>query len=450
MTASVTAGGKGLVPQRGYLAVVFVVILGFVGATAAMQVLVLTSVAATSRAYDSFRQRSTNLARVERILTEAVLDQVQVSLADRVTDSGDAIDARLREVVLTGATMTRAGATPELAAPVIFPDSAAAPDPLQTITPDRLSSLPPELAALAGARAAVYPEVEYEFTATQEVLNQRRSETVWARATVLAVPLTRFPVAAYELPHEIGTSAGVVRSVATDQPFGLMPARDAAFRLDLQSSPGVLPYHYRRRATLAAAYQYVFSNAFITRLVEYAGVTHFVDLAGATPLPQLDGLTVSGTAAEWDLARAGTGRLSGVELARDAAVIVAEQSGCRVRLHDSGGASSSPAMFVLLLGPSDPARGPLAVRLESISRPVVVVGCNVAVELAPGMAVDGALLLDPASTLVATGPVSLGHLSYWAGATNVSSGQVRTRSLPPAAELIAPRVVYCATRAFRR
>jgi hypothetical protein len=44
--------------------VLFVIILAFVGVATAMQVLVLTSVGTTARAYDSYRQSATEGARL--------------------------------------------------------------------------------------------------------------------------------------------------------------------------------------------------------------------------------------------------------------------------------------------------------------------------------------------------------------------------------------------------
>jgi hypothetical protein len=282
------------------------------------------------------------------------------------------------------------------------------------------------------------------------VFDTTRTYSAEVRARLVSVPLTRFPIAAYELPADIGNPAAVNANPLTAMPAGLVPSRDQAFIADLQAQPGVLPYHYRRRALLSAAYQYVFSQAYIDRLAEYAGIAHYCDLAAGSATASLSGLRVSGATATWDLAQAGSGTYGTITTANEASVVFTESSGYSIQLTDSAGSSSSTPLFIVLLGPANPATGALRVSMGAIARPLVLIGFNLRVTAAGGAAINGAIFLDPVSTFTATAPISVGHLSYWAGSSAVdTTNVVASAALPASAELLAPRVVYVATWATR-
>lgn len=446
--------GRHPADEAGYLMVVFVVVLAFVGVAGAMQILVLTSVAATSRAYDSYRQGATERSRLEKIVTEAVLDQCQVrvpaSSQSPATAPADALQAKM--VVGIAAADRVVATTVPAALPVVvtFPDPTGAANALLPMTDDVAQSCSPELAWLAGPRVASYDESIFEFSTTRVVLDVEQTYHTRVAARLLAVPLTRFPIAAYELPGEIGSGQGTPAAASPgEMPRGLVPGRDAAFVPALQASPRILPYHFRRRAALAAAYQYVFSQAYIDRVAEYAGVTHFRRLDDVALAPNLAGLSQAGATATFDLAAAGQGTYGGITDDRDAVVVFTEAPGYRLGLVDSASSEAASPLLLLALGPSDTRLGPLTLQIGHVSRPLVVVGYNIRVEATPGSALNGGLLLDPASSFAPGPPLSVGHLSYWAGSSQVSAASVTPGELPRSAEHIAPRVIYVSARASR-
>jgi len=435
--------------QGGYLVVLFVIIVAFVGVLASMQVLVLTSVATTSRAYDSFRQGSIELPRIQRAVTESLFDQCQIGAPAATATLADALSARLLELAPAGSSISVVTVPDSLPAAITFPSSTASPDSFAAVPLDLQPYLTPELYTLLGPQVVAYPECRFAFTSARTVLGTAYTFPSEVRARLIAVPLTRFPIAAYELPVDIGTTP-TAASPASAMPAGLVPTRDAAFVADLQGQSGVLPYHYRQRSVTAAAYQYVFSQAYIDRVAEYAGIAHFCDLAATTGTATLAGLTKAGTIATWDLGHAGSGTYGTITTASDAAVVFTESAGYDLRLVDSVGDSTGSPLFLLVLGPANASVGALALDLSSLARPVVIVGYNVRVTAGTAVAVNGALFLDPASTLAASTPVTLGHLSYWAGATAVDAADVNaTGVMTAAAQALAPRVLYVATRAAR-
>jgi hypothetical protein len=80
-----------------------------------------------------------------------------------------------------------------------------------------------------------------------------------------------------------------------------------------------------------------------------------------------------------------------------------------------------------------------------ISRPIVVVGYNVQIEAAGPRRLNGALLLDRDSVVLATtGPFTVGHVSYWCGGS-ANAEAFRVGAMPQVAEQLAPRVVYVAS-----
>jgi hypothetical protein len=441
---------RGQHPQAGYLIVLFVIIMAFVGVLAAMQVLVLTSVGTTSRAYDQYRQGATEMTRLERTVVEAVLDEAQISVAKPPSSLAEAVSRHLGALSVGGATVTATLVPPATPKITTFPDSTATPDAIGPMPDGIRRFLAPELALMVGTRVAAYPEIDFEFGSERTVLDVTRTYRTQVRAKLLAVPLTRFAIAAYDLPTEIGSTAGAPSPrPASNLPAGLVPVRDVASVADLQGQAGVLPYHYRRRATLAAAYQYVFSQAYLDRVAEYAGITHYRNLDVVSGTATLAGMSQFGATTNWDIGTAGDGTYGTVTLARDAAVVFTEHAGNTLRLYDSVGSGNSTALLLVLLGPADAAVGALTVDISSIARPVVIIGYNVRVTASANVAINGALFLDPASALAPSGPLTLGHLSYWAGTTKVPENAVVTTALPIAAEAIAPRVIYVATNAVR-
>ncbi len=436
--------------ERGYLIVLFVIIVAFVGIAAAMQVLVLTSIATTSRAYDGYRQGTTELARLEHAVAETLMDERQISVPTKPPALADALGQHLSDLAASG-TVSVTSLPGNVPIVNTYPTSGTPPDSLGGPAADLQAFLTPELTALLGPRVAVYPEMTFSFAGHRSVLDTTRTYPVEVRARLIAAPLTRYPIAAYELPADIGSETGSATiAITSAQPAGIVPARDAAFVRGLQAMSGVLPYHYRRRAALAGAYQYIFSQPFIDRVAEYAGITHFCDLSASTGTAVLAGMSKSGTTATWDLSAAGNGTYNTITLANDATVIFTEAGGYTLRLLDSVGQASGSPLFLLILGPANAALGPLTLDLTTVARPVVIIGYNVRVTAAAGTAVNGAMFLDPASAVAPSGTITVGHFSYWAGSSSIAASAVTaTGEIPAAAEIMAPRVVYTATTAAR-
>jgi hypothetical protein len=160
-------------------------------------------------------------------------------------------------------------------------------------------------------------------------------------------------------------------------------------------------------------------------------------------------MTRGGPTTTWDIGSAGGGTYGTITMVSEAAVIFTEEAGRTIQLRDSSGTSSASAMLVLVLGPANSLTGPLVVDVGTISRPVVLIGYNVRIVPQPGAALNGALLLDPTSSIAPNEPLTVGHLSYWAGTSAIPVGSIVTGPMPAAAEVIAPRVVYVATQVSR-
>ncbi|PTX98479.1 hypothetical protein [Opitutus sp. ER46] len=435
-------------PRRGhggYLVILVLVILAFVGVAAAMQALVLTSVGTTSRAFDGYRQGTAERLRLERAVTEAVLDAVTGDHAHASVILPNALETRLAQLGDASSKLSITE-TPPLPAVVAFPTPFASPDELSLVTEELRPCLTPELSRLIGPRVAAYPPARFVFVSERQALETRCSYDIAVFARLLAAPLTRFPIAAYDLPDEIGATTGAQGPISTSAfPAGLVPGRDPNFVSALQAQPGLLPYHYRHRAALASAYQRLFSARFLDRAAEYAGITHFHDLEATAETAELAGLSKTGATARWDLGAAGPGTYGAITATRDAAVLFSRTGATTLELSDSGAQPAAPAILVVLAGPKEPAAAPLQVALGSITRPVVIVGFHVQFTTAAETVVQGALLLDPASSLTLGGRLTVGHLSYWAGSTRVAAVDINPGAMPAAAERIAPRAVYVAT-----
>jgi hypothetical protein len=443
--------------RRGYTTVFLFFALSLFVIFSGMHVLLLISVGTTSRAYDHYRQGATEQTRLQRAVNEAVLAQCEIAVAPAGTATPRAPAAELARQLANlntgGATIVAQAQPATLPVPIMFPSGLGPPDALGAPSNDLQLAASPELLKLLGSRVAEYGALTYEFASTRTVLDQVRTYRSQVTARVVAVPLTRFAIAAYDLPGELGaTGAGAAGLPASAQPAGLVPGRDPAFVPDLQAQAGTLPYHYRRRASLASAYQYVFSQQYIDRAAEYAGVTHFCDLdAAAGSTAQLDGMTRVAGGAQWDLGLAGGGKYTTITQTKEVAVVFTRLAGRTLTLYDSVGDPNSFPLLLVLAGPSDASVGPLTVDIAAVTRPVLIIGYNLRVMAEPNASLRGALLLDPASALPATGnSLNVAHLSYWAGTSTVAATAVTTgMTLPAGVEAMAPRVVYVASTATK-
>jgi hypothetical protein len=338
-----------------------------------------------------------------------------------------------------------------LPAPVSFPDVTAAPDPLGAPSAALQSMAPAELGQLLGPRVAEYPVQEFRFTSRRTVLDQAYDYGWLIQAQLVAVPMTRYSVVAYELPAEIGAAtagAGGSAPIPT-APIGLAPGSDPASLPDLQAVAGTMPYHFRRKAVLAAAYQYLFSQCYLDRVAEYVGITHYHDLdAAANATAQLDGLVRAGNGANFDLGLAGGGQYATIRYTKDAVVVFTRQAGenrqperfrrQRQRGADAGGARGTAA-----------AGGAARREFRGLDSAAGGVGGL----QYPG---DGRAECRPCRRPVPrsaqfgrrSGPdlFTAAHLSYSLRAGGVPAGAVQAGApLPLSAETLAPRVIYVAT-----
>ena len=438
------------VDRRGYITLLVFVILVFFATIAGMHMLLCIGVGQTARAYDTYRQGFAEATRLERAVNESCLMLRGVNYASSARTMAEEVAAQLAALDAGGTAITVNSVPAALPAPVSFPDVTAVPDPLGAPSAILQSMAPAELSRLLGPRVAEYPVQEFRFTSRRTVLDQAYNYGWLIQAQLVAVPMTRYAVVAYELPDEIGaTTAGAGGSAPTPTaPIGLAPGSDPASLPALQAAAGTMPYHFRRRAIQAAAYQYLFSQRFLDRVAEYVGITHYHDLdAAANATAQLDGLVRMGNGADFDLGLAGGGQYATIRYTKDAVVVFTRQAGKTVNLSDSVGNGSAAPMLVVLAGPPAPA-APLTVNFAgSIQRPVVLVGYNIRVTAAPNVGFAGALFLDPLSSVASgTGPLLAGHLSYSHRAGGVPAGAVQAgAALPLSAEALAPRVIYVAT-----
>ena len=438
------------VDRRGYITLLVFVILVFFATIAGMHMLMCIGVGQTARAYDAYRQGFAEATRLERAVNESCLMLRGMNYASSNRTTAEEVAAQLAALDAGGTAITVNSVPATLPAPVSFPDVTAAPDPLGAPSAALQCMAPAALSQLLGPRVAEYPVQEFRFTSRRTVLDQAYDYSWLVQAQLVAVPMTRYSVVAYELPSEIGAAtagAGGSAPVPTAPP-GLAPGSDPASLPDLQAAAGTMPYYFRRRAILAAAYQYLYSQCYLDRVAEYVGITHYHDLdAAANATAQLDGLARAGNGANFDLGLAGGGQYATIRYTKDAVVVFTRQAGKTVTLSDSVGNGSAAPMLVVLAGPPPPA-APLAVNFAgSIQRPVVLVGYNIRVTAAPNVGLAGALFLDPMSSVaVGTGPLHVAHLSYSLRAGGVPAGTVQAGApLPHSAEILAPRVIYVAT-----
>ena len=415
--------------------------------------LALLAAARTARGYDRWRQHLTEVQRFERAVVEAALtegecDATAGTPAENIRQHWARLEPSDRDLTVTSA-------------PTAWPWTPALPmlegtaSPLATPTPALLQMAPAELRRWLGSRVEISSPCQVTARSTRAVPGQTKPLHYASELLLVSIPLTRFGLAAYELPTDLGRQDGPETASAgrSDLPAGLVPGRDAASRPDWLAEAGTLPYHHRRRASVAAAYQRFFSQAVADRLAASAGTTHFHDLDRTDPATtaQLEGLTRTSTGAEWDLGRAGRGRFGAEEAVKSVAVVVARTAGRQLVLRDTVGAPAASALLLICHGPADQAAGYLQVHLETILRPVMIVGYRVRLSAAPGAVVRGALLLDPGSTLApGSGGWRVAHLSYPASQGAAGTEEVQAdEPLPPELENWIPRARFAAATTRR-
>ena len=189
----------------------------------------------------------------------------------------------------------------------------------------------------------------------------------------MSVPLSRFGLTLYDLPNEIGTSVEArtkwPESISTDRiaPRGLVASRDPANVTDL-SSGSSRPDHYRAAAVLFEAYEYFFSQAYIQRVADFAGPTHFVQIGAAAANPRWSGGTERGNRYTLDVGEFGDRALGADTVTKSCAVLCAVGAGTQLVLTDDG-AKTDPVLL-LIVGPASSNLGVLSIQftLRSLVR----------------------------------------------------------------------------------
>ncbi len=441
--------------------VIAVIVVGTVllGALLSTTTAALLTVGRTSRALERARQNTLLLARAERAVHEVLQATYGFGVQPAGEDLRTGIERRLKEQ-LGAARLDSVRLGGSIAAPEAFPTLFSVPasllEPSEALRRASSPALDKLMCARGRSTVAETPEVEAEFAFSREAPRDR-THTYRAVVTgrLVSVPLARPALTAYERMDTIGQAGPSWAppehlSLERFGPLGLVAARDPAHvdspYLTTSGPPRVVrPGFYRGLAALAEAYTYLFSDLYIQRVSDVAGVTHFVRLDTPALNPSLAGGTLSGSVYTLDVGVFGRGILGAQSEVKNLAVLVGVAPGARVVLQDTGG-SDSPILLLILGSAAGPSSGRLRLEIAgSIHRPVVVVACNVIVSAAADVVLNGALFLDPDSTIdVGSGTLTLGHLSFFAGA-QVPLEPVRIGELPVAAEGLSPRVTYAVT-----
>jgi hypothetical protein len=441
------------------LMVVAVIILG---ALVMLHAAALVTSANTTRALEIARENAALACRLERTTREAAQQVYGTG-----SGSADLFGQKLRSL-LAAAPMGSAELasmeilnTPEL--PRSFPDFRGPPTALTSPSDEFTRFVTPLVLAWTGpsARVSETDTFSVRYGIVTEGLSVRHASNLRVDCRLVAVPLTCFSCTFYELPEEVGSRAlpRVVWPASLPAsklaPLGLVPGRDPA-DLETRSDRDLVqavaeparPAHYRYAAVLMQAYQRLFSQSYLQAAVDYAGRTHFVQIGAGGLNPTLQGGAESEGRYSLDVAALGEGRLGSTVAVKPLAVILSTDSNQELVLSDSG--SSSTPVMLIAVGQADPAKTPLALQLPAtLRRPIIIVGYRVVIHAAPGSVVNGALFLDQQSQVsAAEGPISVGHLSCWAGGS-VSINAFRFSSMPTDAEALSPRALYVATSSVK-
>jgi hypothetical protein len=423
--------------------VLVLAILGLFGTLGVLQVLIHASAGITSRAFEHRRQRMTVSLRAQRALGEALL-----SFNETGTDGSDTFEAvlfgKLAELDTGCAKVLVKDCPAVIPAPAMFSDLAKEPEPLEEPSAELLAMASPDLRGMMGARVAEYSAGRSRFTCEAPVMGRPLRYSLAFDGRLVAVPLTAVAKVAYELPCEIGTTPEGLGAAQVCGSLGLVAARDAAGVASMQSATDALPYHFRRKASVAGAYQYLFSQAYVDRMALYAGPAHILDLDQAdSDVPQLDGFSRTAGESVLDLGLAGRGRWGPIDSVGPVLMVMSGNPGAVLKVMDSVGASTGQPMLLVLMGTLET---PFVVELSSVSRPVILIGFNLRLSASASVIWNGALFLDPRCELsAAPGGIHAAHFSYAAGGTNVhETSVVADLPLDPGLEQIGPRVVHVA------
>jgi len=430
------------------LALIFLIAV-VMGSILMLHTAAIVSVGNTARALDLAQQNLTMNAQLEQLTAEAALNLRCAGYQPSTASYQDAIRALTALIPSSDAMVSLLSAPNTIPRLHWFPVLGGNPEALGTPSPDLVQMATPELRELMGTRVAESTTFDVSFRTGRLVRDANIDYDTTVACRLVAVPLSRYRISGYDMPADIGAVvplAGWPGGFAPSDvmPRGLVPARDPAALGALAAGPN-RPGHYRRRALLAEAYQYIFSQRYYDQVADFAGTTHFYNLDGGVANPILTGGSVVAASYSLDVGLFGQGEFGGRTRTSSAVVFYSTMAGSRLSLTDSIG-SGSP-IFLLVIGPASSASGQLELEITgSIGRPVVIVAANARLTAGPGTIVNGALFLDPLCHVSAgNGPITIGHLSYWLGSTTVSTRAFLPGPIPTAAMALCPRVIYAAT-----
>ncbi len=432
---------------RGFVAVLMMLTLCWIAAIAGLRALIVANSAIVSRAYDSARQDEVLAHRLERVVAETVLGRVE---SERVPPEGAPMDgarAELAKLDSGGVTIEPVEAPVSLPSFSSYPGVTARTHPLGSPGPSLLAVAGPQLRAMMGGRVAEYPPDIWVFSASRKVLGVARRATVRVESRILEVPLSRYPILAYELPSETGVPASQLSSkpLLSALPPGLAAGRDV-FQVTSLFSAGTRPYHYRRRASVAVLCQYLCSQAFVNRVALVAGPSLRHDLGvSEAETARLAGLVRTGDGATMDLGLAGQGSWNGRQAQGSWVVISSSEPNRALTLSDSLGDATATPLHLVIIG--EPGAG-LSIVLGSVQRPTLLFAFNATLRPENGAVWNGALFLDPGCRIAAEGavPLHLAHLAYAASGEALAAGTVLADlPMPQALEETMPAVRYVCT-----
>lgn len=440
MTARNIRSFSSLRSRQGFLALLVMALLAFFGLVAGLQVLLHASAGVSSRALEFRRQRLLLDRLLEQAAREAVLARAEPSAA---LDASlpDTLMEKLGSLGLQTAVVESCPS--ELPSLPQYPVLEGMFEPLAAPSPEFLALAGPELRFLVGDRLGEYRLDDFEFEARRPVLGGTVLHRLSLEARLATVPLARQGRVAYDLPSEIAAETPPADASTSDS-LGLVPSRDDAACVSLHSRSDALPNFFRHRACLAAAYQRLFSQAFVDRTALLASPTRFLDMdAEASSAPVLEGLTRTEEGVTFDLGVAGRGSWNGMAEEGSVFLFVSKTKGRVLSLVDSQARADLGPLVVVALG-GEP--GGLLLDLGNVARPVLLVAFNATVRASEGTVFRGAVFLSPTCGLSTSGGrLDLPHLSYWGGSGAVDWASVHASlPVPYSLEEISPRAIYAA------
>lgn len=489
--------------KKGAIALLVITSMILFGCVAIMWAVSGLAVGSVQRTYDNFRQTLNDDARLERVVQESLqairgtqFDRSEQTIAQEVATRVAAVNSTLPEdSPLLATVVSTPGSIPDLP---MFPDPAT--PALGSVGSELRALARQEILDLTGPRVATTALMNFDFSRGHVVFGQNNPWPTRVAAMLVSAPLTAHRLVSYVLPRNVMDPGGYTRFFPPAQsplPGGIAGGNvnsggafwpiDPAFVGHLRTW-GQLPYHFRQRAVMSAAYQYVFSGSYVQAVMNGAGVTHTGDLdmgdrgppfnpAMTGPWvpvlnPILSGLSEPFPREQFllDLSAMGYGERvvsSGGGMATisgDKPLVVLYSRGQNfipktVRLVDSGG-NPNPLMLMIVGGGYETSGGfpisQIRVVIESdIVRPVLMILYNCHLSAATtDMRFNGAIMLDQVCDMpdaeVAPLRLHVAHASWYAFSNNIGQPHfVGDLDMPASAENLAPRVTFVASGRYK-